>query len=200
MKRIVSLQSAVTKIVALTIFLSITSCQKETSDQTAKSTEYNNELANGGSATLQDQLAQVRRATAKFHDVNVALEAGYERGWVNGSGQRIITNCVAHPTAGAMGYHYFNAKLMDDLAVDVLQPEVLVYEPEPDGTLNLVAVEWIARGPNSNPAGLSEPPSVLGMEMHILVPAVGFYIMHAWIWKSNPAGMFADWNPNVTCL
>jgi hypothetical protein len=139
-------------------------------------------------------------ATAKFHDINKAMEAGYELGWVNGSGTRIITNCVFHPTAGAMGYHYFNASLMDDLAVDVLQPEVLVYEKEPDGTLNLVAVEWIARGPNSNPAGVSEPPSVLGMDMHILVPAVGFYIMHAWIWKANPAGMFADWNPNVTCL
>ena len=62
-----------------------------------------------------------------------------------------------------------------------------------------VAVEWVARGPNSNPPGVSEPPSVLGMHMHILVPAVGFYIMHAWVWSPNPAGMFADWNPEVTC-
>jgi hypothetical protein len=37
------------------------------------------------------------------------------------------------------------------------------------------------------------------MEMHILVPAVGFYLTHAWIWKRNPSGMFADWNPLVTC-
>jgi len=56
---------------------------------------------------LQDELAQVRRATARFSDLDKALEAGYELGWVNGSGIRIITGCVAHPTAGAMGYHCF---------------------------------------------------------------------------------------------
>ena len=147
----------------------------------------------------QSELAEVRSVTARFHDLDTALEAGYELGWVNGSGTRIITGCVAHPTAGAMGYHYFNEQLMDDLAVDLLQPEVLVYAPGPDGQLRLVAVEWVARGPNSNPPGVSEPPSLLGMPMHILVPQVGFYIMHAWVWEPNPAGMFADWNPSVTC-
>jgi hypothetical protein len=150
-------------------------------------------------AALQDELAQVRRVTARFHDLDAALAAGYELGWVNGSGNRIITGCVAHPTAGAMGYHYFNKELMDDLAVDLLKPEVLVYAPTPDGQRKLVAVAWVARGPNSNPPGVSEAPSVLGMQMHILVPAVGFYIMHAWVWSPNPAGMFADWNPEVTC-
>jgi hypothetical protein len=150
-------------------------------------------------AALQDELAQVRRVTARFHDLEAAQGAGYELGWVNGSGNRIITGCVAHPTDGAMGYHYFNKELMDDLAVDVLKPEVLVYAPEPDGQRNLVAVEWVARGPNSNPPGVSEPPSILGMHMHILVPAVGFYIMHAWVWRPNPAGMFADWNSEVSC-
>jgi hypothetical protein len=150
-------------------------------------------------AALQDELARVRRVTARFHDLDAALEAGYELGWVNGSGNRIITGCVAHPTAGAMGYHYFNKELMDDLAVDVLKPEVLVYASAPNGQRKLVAVEWVARGPNSNPPGVSEPPSVLGMQMHILVPAVGFYLMHAWVWKPNPAGMFADFNPEVTC-
>jgi hypothetical protein len=150
-------------------------------------------------AGLQAELAQVRRVTARFHDLDAALDAGYELGWVNGSGTRIITGCVAHATAGAMGYHYFNPELMDDLAVNVLEPEVLVYARGGGGHLRLVAVEWVARGLNSNPPGVSEPPIVLGMPMHILVPAVGFYIMHAWVWKPNPAGMFADWNPEVAC-
>jgi hypothetical protein len=78
----------------------------------------------------------------------------YELGWVNGSGVRIITGCVAHPTAGAMGYHYINAELMDDLVADPLEPEALVYESAPDGGLKLVAVEWIVRGPQSNPPGV----------------------------------------------
>ena len=151
------------------------------------------------SAGLQQSLAQLRRVTARFHRVEEAIAAGYQLGWVNGSGVRIITGCVAHPTAGAMGYHYFNQELVDDLAVDPLEPEVLVYERSPGGELKLVAVEWVVPGPNTNPPGVSEPPSVLGMEMHILVPAVGFWLKHAWIWKHNPAGMFADWNPDVAC-
>jgi hypothetical protein len=120
---------------------------------------------------------------------------------VNGSGVRILTGCVSHPTAGAMGYHYFNAELMADNAVDALEPEALVYAPAADGGLKLVAVEWVVRGPDSNPPGVSEPPSVLGMEMHILVPPPGpaFYLMHAWVWAHNPSGMFADWNPEVSC-
>jgi hypothetical protein len=152
-------------------------------------------------AALQDELAQVRRVTARFHRVEAAIEAGYELGWVNGAGVRILTGCVSHPTAGAMGYHYFNAELMADNAVDALEPEALVYAPAADGGLKLVAVEWVVRGPDSNPPGVSEPPSVLGMEMHILVPPPGpaFYLMHAWVWANNPAGMFADWNPEVSC-
>ena len=152
-------------------------------------------------AALQDELAQVRRVTARFHRVEAAIEAGYELGWVNGSGVRILTGCVSHPTAGAMGYHYFNAELMADNAVDALEPEALVYAPAADGGLKLVAVEWVVRGPDSNPPGVSEPPSVLGMEMHILVPPPGpaFYLMHAWVWANNPAGVFADWNPEVSC-
>ena len=154
----------------------------------------------------QDELAQVRQATAQFHDLDAALAAGYELGWVNGSGNLIIDRCIAHPTdptAGAMGYHYFNEELMDDHAVDALKPEVLVYESGPNGKRKLVAVEWVVLGPDSNPPGPPVPPipTVLGMEMHILVPPPGpvFYLMHAWIWKPNPAGMFADFNPNVTC-
>ena len=53
--------------------------------------------------------------------------------------------------------------------------------------------------PEHLPPGPAAPPSVLGTPLHILVPAVGFHIMHAWIWKPNPAGMFADFNPDVTC-
>ena len=150
-------------------------------------------------ARLMDELAQVRRVTARFHSIEAAQAAGYEPGWVNGSGVRILTGCISNPTAGAMGYHYFNANLMADLSTDLLHPEALVYAPGANGELRLAAVEWVVRGQNSDPPGVSSPPSVLGMPMHILVPAVGFYLMHAWVWEHNPAGIMADWNPNVSC-
>ncbi len=74
---------------------------------------------------------------------------------------RIIAGCVANaanPAAGAMGYHYFNKKLMADDRVNLLKPEVLVYATGDDGELELVAVEWVARGPNSNPPGPAKAP------------------------------------------
>jgi hypothetical protein len=147
----------------------------------------------------QDDLARVRAATARFHNVDAALAAGYELGYVNGLGTRIIMGCVAHPTDGAMGYHYFNKELVDDNVVNVLTPEGLVYSPAPDGGLKLVAVEYVVPGALSNPPGVGMAPTVFGREMVILVPAVGFYTLHAWIWSTNPAGMFAHWSPEVGC-
>ncbi|GAA6526286.1 hypothetical protein IDVR_20820 [Intrasporangium sp. DVR] len=149
----------------------------------------------------QAELAAVRAATARFHRVEEAVAAGYELGWVNGAGVRIITGCVSHPTKGAMGYHYFNPELMADDDVSATEPEALVYAPAPDGGLRLVAVEWVVRSLQSNPPGVGAPPSVLGMEMHILVPPPGpaFYLAHAWVWGHNPDGMYADWNPDVRC-
>lgn len=146
-----------------------------------------------GAATAQHDLAPVRAVTAQYHRVDVAIDDGYELGY-----KGIITGCIAHPTDGAMGYHYFRADLIDDPAVDPLQPEGLVYEPLPNGKLKLVAVEWIVPGPVP-PDPTREPPTVLGFDMHVLNPALGWYIHHAWVWKHNPAGMFEDWNPEVTC-
>ena len=156
-------------------------------------------LAAPGTQHESQDLAAVRAATARFHDVDAAIAAGYELGYVNGSGARIITGCVAHPTLGAMGFHFFNKQLVDDLVVDPLRPEALVYAPGPDGTLQLAAVEYVVPGAASNPPGVSSPPSVFGMPMRILVPAVGFYTHHAWVWRNNPAGIMADWNPEVSC-
>jgi hypothetical protein len=26
-----------------------------------------------------------------------------------------------------------------------------------------------------------------------------YWYVHMWVWKVNPAGLFADWNPAVAC-
>jgi hypothetical protein len=155
--------------------------------------------ATASALTGADELAQVRAATAEFHNIDKAIEAGYQLGYVNGAGNRIITGCIAHPSLGTMGYHYFNKQLIDDLVVDVLKPEGLVYAPAPDGGLKLVAVEYVVPGAASNPPGVSTAPTVFGREMVILVPQVGFYTLHAWLWGRNPSGMFAHWSPEVDC-
>ncbi len=147
----------------------------------------------------QDDLAAVRQATAQFQRVEAAEAAGYELGYVNGLGNRIITTCIEHATLGAMGYHYFHKGLIDDNVVDVLKPEGLVYAPGSDGKLKLAAVEYVVPGLGSNPPGVEHPPTVFGQHMHILVRAVGFHTLHAWIWSHTPSGIFAHWNPEVVC-
>jgi hypothetical protein len=153
-------------------------------------------FATAAAAPGKSDLAEVRAATAQFHRVEVAEEAGHQLGYI---APFLLDHCIAHPTAGAMGYHWFDHDAIRDIGLDPLSPEGLVYEPGPNGQLNLVAVEWIVPVAAWHAAGNTEPPSVLGQEMHILNPALGWYILHAWVWKQNPSGMFEDWNPNAVC-
>lgn len=141
-------------------------------------------------------LAEVRSATARFHRVEAVEEAGYQLGYM---APFLLAHCVAHPTDGAMGFHYFNHTLIHDAELDPSQPEGIVYAPGPTGQLQLAAVEWIVPVAAWEAAGNTEPPTVLGHEMHVLNPALGWYILHAWVWNHNPSGMFQDWNPSVSC-
>lgn len=144
-------------------------------------------------AANPDTLVQkVRQATAQYQDVNVAIADGYEAG-----------ACVSGPNEGAMGVHFVKGSLIGDGALDVTTPEALIYEPQPNGGLRLVGVEYItiaeawdaANGPGAALEGhllhYSGSPNRYG------IPA--FYQIHVWAWKHNPRGTFADWNPNVSC-
>ncbi len=142
-----------------------------------------------GQADLAE-LARLRAATAQFHQTEAAQAAGYDL--VPG-----LDHCFNNPGVGAMGYHYINLSLLD-LTVDPLQPEVMVYAPGPNGQLQIGAVEYVVPAATWDAAGNIEPPSVLGQSFH-LNPALGVYVLHAWIWRHNPSGMFEDWNPTVAC-
>jgi hypothetical protein len=135
-------------------------------------------------------------ATARFHDLDKAIEAGYSIRLADTAG----IECIAHTTDGAMGVHMVNGSLLDS-EVDATQPEALVYEPRKDGSLKLVAVEYVVF--QSAWQG-SEPPSLFGRTFDFTpagnrygLPA--FYALHAWIWKPNPSGLLYAWNPNVDC-
>jgi hypothetical protein len=147
-------------------------------------------LALAGSGIVaagQADVAAVRRATLKYHDLSAALADGYV----------LFYECTEQPGVGTMGQHFINFDLVGNDAVDPLQPEGLVYAPRRGGGYKLVAVEYV-----TFQAGLT----VLGQSMNT-VPATNrygipseFYAKHAWIWQGNPAGLFADWNRNVSCL
>lgn len=143
-------------------------------------------------------LARLRAATARFHRISVVEDAGYQLGYIE---PFLLAHCIVHPTDGAMGFHWFNHDKIHDTEIDPLRPEAMVYAPRRNGSLRLAAVEWVV------PKGLWEaehgvgaaPPTVLGHEMHILNPDLGWYVAHAWVWMHNPSGVFADWNPRVNC-
>jgi hypothetical protein len=94
-----------------------------------------------------------------------------------------------------MGFHFGNTKLFDG-SVRVDEPELLLYEPEQNGRMRLVAVEYII--PYAAHARTDAPPELFGQQFK-QVDAFQLWGLHAWVWKDNPSGMFADWNPNVTC-
>lgn len=143
-------------------------------------------------------LAELRLATVSFHSIEAVEQAGYQLGYIP---PFLLNTCIAHPTDGAMGFHWFNHDKIHDTTVDPNSPEAMVYAPRSDGSLRLAAVEWVV------PKILWEaehgvgaaPPTVLGHEMHILNPALGWYVAHAWVWMHNPSGVFSDWNPRVDC-
>jgi hypothetical protein len=140
-------------------------------------------------------VAKVRNVTAKYADIKVATKEG----WVQ------ATPCVSSPTAGAMGIHYVLPERVGDGTIDPAKPEALIYEPQPNGSLRLVGVEYIVIADDW--ARLHKEggtPSVDGHLMHFVgapnrygLPA--FYEMHVWAWQHNPNGTFVDFNAKVTC-
>jgi hypothetical protein len=131
-------------------------------------------------------LAAARAGTARFHDVNVAVAEGYEP----------ISECVSIPGLGGMGIHYGKFALFMDAAVAPGEPEILLYEPHADGSLRLVGVEYAVSSEAWHAAGNAAPPAFAG---HSFEHAPGAYVLHAWVWKNNPAGVFTSYNPKVTC-
>ena len=171
-------------------------------------------------ANSEPDLAAVRAATARFQDVNVALAEGYVRDPTNMCDR---AEDMGRPAKlGTMGIHYFRPDLLgikgppsprvngNGTHTDFRKPAILIYEPQPDGSLQLVAVENLVFRWAWREAGNTEPPSFQGVpydlmeddpatkvdEAHMFEP---HYDRHVWIFRDNPNGVFAQYNPNVSC-
>lgn len=151
-------------------------------------------LTVAAAANGQASVADVRAATAKYHDVEVAKADGY------GLLKDAAGIACIDSAAGTMGVHYVKGALLDGV-IDPLRPEALVYEPLPNGGLKLVAVEYVMFQSAWSGSGV---PSVLGLSMRPVpapnrygIPA--FFQRHAWIWSNNPLGQFEEWSSKVSC-
>lgn len=150
-----------------------------------------------GAALAASAFDGAKSATARFHDLDQAKAAGYTVEVADLAG---IT-CIEDPEGtGAMGVHMLNpGELFDGGAIDADEPEILVYEPRNNGTLKLVALEYLVF--KSDAAGR---PSLFGQEFDE-IKAVNRYgipeswALHAWIWKPNTNGTLAPYNPRVDC-
>ena len=146
------------------------------------------------------QIGVARDATRKFHSTARARKRGYAL-FRDKNG----VACIAMPHMGTMGVHFVNGNVVGSPRVNLRRPEAFVYEGA-KGHRRLVALEYVVLRKDWRKAhGAHAPrPRLFGQDFNLtragnrygLPP---FYSLHAWIWKHNPAGTFAMWNPNVHC-
>lgn len=170
-------------------------------------------------APAEPDLDDVRRATERFRDVNVALAEGYVRDPMN------VCETAEHmglpAETGAMGVHYARFDLLEITATeprvdgtgthrDFLQPAVLLYEPQADGSMELVGVENLVFMAAWEAGGSTAPPTFHGVEWDHMMDnpsteldeAHGFaphFDRHVWLYRDNPNGIFMPFNPAVSC-
>ncbi len=164
-------------------------------------------------------LAEIRAATQKYQDINVALAEGY----ILPVDMCDSADMMGLPKeVGTMGVHYIRPDLLGITAppnprvdgtstyTDFTKPSVLIYEPQADGSLELVAVEnlvfiasWKTAGNEAPPSfhnvafdRMSDDPATQVDEAHNFMP---HYDRHVWLYRENPNGVFAQYNPTVTC-
>lgn len=164
-------------------------------------------------------LARIRQATLRLRDINVALSEGY----VIPPGSECVTaEAEGEPRQlGAMGVHVIRPDLLGITAVsprvngvgtntDFTRPSVLVYEPQANGSYELVAVENLVFAQAWHAAGNTSPPSFHGYQYYHMIDnpltpadeAHGFephYELHIWLYRDNPAGMFMPFNTKASC-
>lgn len=168
----------------------------------------------------EPSLAEMRAATERFRDVEQALAEGYVRDPSNMCDDAAMMGQPAN--LGAMGIHFFRPDLLGITAppnprvdgsgthTDFGQPSILIYEPQADGSLELVAVENLVFIKAWEAAGKAAPPTFHGVAWDRMVddPATELdeahnfaphYDRHVWLYRENPNGIFAQYNPAVTC-
>lgn len=132
-----------------------------------------------------EEMATLRQLTAGFGDTAVARAAGYTDR---------ITSCWYHREQGGQGYHFARSEWIDG-TVSLHEPELVMYEPLADGTLQFLAIEYIVPfGAWDQP----DPPTLLNRTF-MRNEQLELYVLHVWLGKHNPSGMYANWNPDVSC-
>jgi hypothetical protein len=163
---------------------------------------HSHTMAQQNQETTTDQqsvlLKRVREATVRFKDVSEAERAHYA----------LLFGCVSGPDEGAMGLHYLNLDLLDEVnktgILDPARPQIVLYEAQPNGSLKLTGADFVVYADAWDAKHPGVTPQLMGQIFHYFeapnrfgLPA--FYTLHVWAWKENPKGAFVNWHPNVSC-
>jgi hypothetical protein len=148
------------------------------------------------------QLAKTKAALAKYESVDAAKADGYTMAspctfFPGGAGN-------ASSDQGGMGIHFMNDAIVKSGKNIPTKPPILVYAPAAGGALQLVAVEYFKADADQNAKTDPDRPSLFGRAFDgpMLGHSPGMpihYDLHVWLWKHNPSGIFAPWNPDVSC-
>lgn len=162
--------------------------------------------------TQPDQaLQELARQLEPFKDVAYAESQGYVRS----------SPCESHPTLGTMGYHYSNPRLLgitglvngrvngNGTYTGVNPPAVLLYVPDGHGGVKLAGIELLVfaeawHAENKRPPMyrgreynyMADDPATPQDEAHNFMP---HYDLHIWLFENNPSGLYAPWNPALSC-
>ena len=128
------------------------------------------------------ELAKLRAAVARYHNIKHAIEDGYTLEFTGYRHQ--------------MGFHYLKPSLLDD-QFELERPEVLMYAPAPNGGLRFVGVEYATtiadmNNPPAAPEGFTGDADVWAINTEFNV-----WTLHVWVGLNNPNGIFAPHNPRL---
>jgi hypothetical protein len=137
----------------------------------------------------------VKDATEQYRNVSKAQRDGFG----------LMFGCVSGGDYGAMGLHFVNAaRVFDGGELDVAKPEIILYEPLPNGRVRITGADYLVLAADWDAKHPGQPPQLNGQLLHFFeapnrfgLPP--FYTLHVWAWKDNPAGTFSNWNPAVSC-
>ncbi|MBI4260953.1 MAG: hypothetical protein HY658_10345 [Actinobacteria bacterium] len=153
-------------------------------------------------AQVDAMLAQAKRATRKYRDLERARADGYIQ----------VTQFIP-----GLGAHWFNPRIGP--VFDPSRPQILLYEPNARGVPKLVGVAYrLPHTSDDPPAGFPGGEDVWHYHENLCflrggtvtvadeagcASLGGFHqantgwMLHAWIYRESPDGVFSDSNPDV---
>ena len=159
----------------------LTACANDAPVAPARQAATEARLATGQRTAASDVIATLQRVTGRYHSLKAAADDGFV----------LLHSCEVRGDEGPVGTVYVHFGRLLDGRIDPELPDALIYEPHQDG-LKLVGVELAVLN-----AG-QDPPQFLGATFQS-EDEFGVYALHAWVWRENPEGIFAETNPRVSC-